>query len=63
MPDSPGSPDSSETPAAEFSSLLRTLGPGLAIAIVVGNVIGSGIFAKPGRIAAEAGQFDMIIAV
>jgi basic amino acid/polyamine antiporter, APA family len=35
----------------------------MAIAIVVGNVIGSGIFAKPGRIAAEAGRFDLIIAV
>ncbi len=33
----------------------------MAIAIVVGNVIGSGIFAKPGRIAAEAGRFDLII--
>jgi len=35
----------------------------MAIAIVVGNVIGSGIFAKPGRIAAEAGRFDLIITV
>jgi APA family basic amino acid/polyamine antiporter len=35
----------------------------MAIAIVVGNVIGSGIFAKPGRIAAEAGRFDLIMAV
>jgi basic amino acid/polyamine antiporter, APA family len=63
MPDNPGSTDSIETPAAESPSLLRALGPGMAIAIVVGNVIGSGIFAKPGRIAAEAGRFDLIIAV
>lgn len=63
MSDTSGSPDSSETPAAESPSLLRALGPGMAIAIVVGNVIGSGIFAKPGRIAAEAGRFDLIIAV
>jgi APA family basic amino acid/polyamine antiporter len=63
MSDNPGSSDSIETPAAESPSLLRALGPGMAIAIVVGNVIGSGIFAKPGRIAAEAGRFDLIIAV
>lgn len=31
------------------------------MAIVVGNVIGSGIFAKPGRIAADCGYFPMII--
>lgn len=42
--------------------LLRVLGPGMAIAIVVGNVIGSGIFAKPGRIAADAGDFRLILA-
>jgi APA family basic amino acid/polyamine antiporter len=63
MSDNPGSSDSIETLAAESPSLLRALGPGMAIAIVVGNVIGSGIFAKPGRIAAEAGRFDLIIAV
>lgn len=45
------------------ATLLRALGPGTAVAIVVGNVIGSGIFAKPGRIAAEAGRFDLIISV
>ena len=52
-----------EPSAAEAPSLLRALGPVMAIAIVVGNVIGSGIFAKPGRIAAEAGRFDLIMAV
>lgn len=41
--------------------LLRALGPGMALAIVVGNVIGSGIFLKPGAIAAETGQFSLII--
>ena len=61
-------PDRSESadPACAESqapSLRRALGPGMAIAIVVGNVIGSGIFAKPGQIAAEAGRFDLIIAV
>ncbi|MCA9168091.1 MAG: amino acid permease [Planctomycetales bacterium] len=34
-----------------------------AIAVVVGNVIGSGIFLKPGNIAAEAGSFPLIIGV
>ncbi|GAB4146327.1 MAG: amino acid permease [Planctomycetaceae bacterium] len=41
--------------------LLRVLGPGMAIALVVGNVIGSGIFAKPGGIASVAGDFRMIL--
>src|SRR5579863_3700565 len=42
-------------------SLLRALGPGMAIAIVVGNVIGSGIYVKPGGIAKDAGDFRIII--
>ena len=41
--------------------LLRALGPGVAIAIVVGNVIGAGIFAKPSRIAADCGSFPLIM--
>lgn len=40
--------------------LLRALGPGMAMALVVGNVIGSGIFFKPGGIAADAGNFPLI---
>ena len=43
--------------------LVRVLGPRIATAVVVGNVIGSGIFLKPGNIAAEAGQFGVIISV
>ena len=43
-------------------SLLRVLGPGAALAAVVGNVIGSGIFLKPGIIAAQAGDFSLILA-
>ena len=42
-------------------SLLRVLGPGMAVAIVVGNVIGSGIFATPGGIAADGRGFPLII--
>jgi basic amino acid/polyamine antiporter, APA family len=41
--------------------LLRVLGLGTAIALVVGNVIGSGIFFKPGGIAADVGDFRLII--
>ncbi len=41
--------------------LLRVLGLGIAIAMVVGNTIGSGIFLKPGKIAADAGSFPLII--
>src|SRR5262245_57332129 len=47
--------------SAEHPVLLRALGPGAALAVVVGNVIGSGIFAKPGHIAAASGEFDVII--
>jgi len=43
--------------------LIRALGPRIATAVVVGNVIGSGIFLKPGNIAAESGQFGVIIGV
>lgn len=42
--------------------LSRVLGPGTAIAVVVGYVIGSGIYLKPGNIAAEVGDFRIIIA-
>ncbi len=51
-------------PAAESSGgLVRVLGPRIATAVVVGNVIGSGIFLKPGNIAGEAGHFGIIIGV
>lgn len=39
------------------------MGPRIATAVVVGNVIGSGIFLKPGNIAAESGNFAVIISV
>lgn len=42
--------------------LRRALGPGMAIAMVVGNVIGSGIFLKPSEAATAAGSFGVIIA-
>jgi amino acid transporter len=57
LPVGPLSPNAESRPG-----LLRVLGPGIAIAIVVGNVIGSGIYAKPGKIAAIAGDFNLIMA-
>lgn len=44
-------------------NLRRSLGARIAISVVVGNVIGSGIFLKPGNIAAESGNFGLIMAV
>ena len=41
--------------------LLRVLGFPTVVAIVVGNVIGAGIYAKPGNIAAEAGSFGLVV--
>ncbi|QDU96091.1 APC family permease [Lignipirellula cremea] len=44
-------------------TLQRVLGVRIAMAVVVGNVIGSGIFLKPGNIAGECGSFPIIISV
>lgn len=44
-------------------ALKRDLGLQIAIAVVVGNVIGSGIFLKPGTIAGDGGSFGLIISV
>ncbi len=49
--------------AARPARLRRALGPIVATAVVVGNTIGSGIFLKPGNIAADGGQFGPIIAL
>ena len=46
----------------EPPGLVRALGPGMATAIVVGNVIGAGIFLKPGEAATEAGSAWLAIA-
>ncbi len=48
---------------ATTPTLKRALGLPMGLVIVVGNVIGSGIFLKPGAIAAEVGQFGLIISV
>ncbi|HET6326195.1 MAG TPA: amino acid permease [Planctomycetaceae bacterium] len=55
-------PAESTSTGARGPSLLRALGPGMAIAVVVGNVIGSGIYVKPGGIARDAGDFRVILA-
>ena len=39
----------------------RSMGPAMAISVVVGCVIGGGIFLKPGSIAAEGASFPLII--
>lgn len=44
-------------------SLLRALGPWLATAIVVGTVIGSGVFRNPQRIAAAVPDFGVVALV
>src|SRR6202035_6147567 len=55
-------PERSVPATAREPSLLRALGPGMAMAVVVGNVIGSGIYVKPGGIARDAGDFRVILA-
>jgi len=45
---------------SDRSSLVRALGPGMAMAMVVGNVIGTGIFSKPGEAAAAAGSVSIV---
>ncbi|MFQ5731287.1 MAG: APC family permease [Planctomycetaceae bacterium] len=62
MPDAaPSLPSPLPRDVESRPGLLRALGPGMAMALVVGNVIGSGIFAKPGVIAAKGGEFPLII--
>lgn len=52
-----------EEPAKSTATLPRVLGLWMAIAVVIGNTIGAGIFVKPGRIAADAGAFPLIYSV
>ncbi|HEX6985407.1 MAG TPA: amino acid permease [Planctomycetaceae bacterium] len=44
------------------TGLVRALGPGMATALVVGNVIGAGIFLKPGQAVAQAGSVPVALA-
>lgn len=61
----PSSPDDPLVwlPAARRPRLKRVLGTWTAVSLVVGSVIGSGIFAKPGTIAQQLGDCRLIFAV
>lgn len=48
---------------AEQKDVKRTLGFWVALAIVIGSVIGSGIFKKPASMAAQLGSSEWLIAV
>ncbi|MAG93082.1 MAG: amino acid transporter, partial [Planctomycetaceae bacterium] len=53
-----------ETPDSKHPArLTRRLGLGIALAVVVGNVIGSGIYLKPGTIARDGGSLGLIMFV
>ncbi|MDG2389786.1 MAG: amino acid permease [Planctomycetaceae bacterium] len=58
MTTSTDAPDSVNTYSQR--GLVRVLGPGMAMAMVVGNVIGNGIFSKPGEAAAAAGNVSLV---
>src|SRR5437660_11259225 len=53
--------DSSSTPASH--GLLRSLGLFTTVMMVVGGVIGSGIFRKPGVMAAQIGSPELLLGV
>jgi amino acid transporter len=54
----------SDRPAADpVSRLVRGLGPWMAIAVVVGTVIGSGVFKKPQAVAESVPFFSMVLLV
>jgi amino acid transporter len=50
-------------PTSERPGLLRALGPMMATAVVVGTVIGSGIFKKPQSVAANVPNFGVVALV
>ena len=50
-----------DAPEADDRQLLRILGPNVAIAMVVGNVIGAGIFMKPAEAVKAAGSFPVVM--
>ena len=52
-----------DTPVPPATTLPRTLGPWIAAAIVVGTVIGSGVFKKPQVVAERVPEFGPALAV
>ncbi|HEV3344037.1 MAG TPA: amino acid permease [Pirellulales bacterium] len=66
--DSPTNPDGAFTPAppaptSHGQTLPRVLGPFDAVTVVVGGIIGSGIFLKPSYVAQQLDSFGLIISV
>ncbi|HJT36700.1 MAG TPA: amino acid permease [Pirellulales bacterium] len=55
--------DSDQTPAARSDSLPRLLGPFDAVTVVVGGVIGSGVFLKPATVARQLDSLGLILSV
>jgi APA family basic amino acid/polyamine antiporter len=55
-------PTSTRSPASLRGHLLRILGVGFGIAVIVGDTIGTGIFRTPGQIAAHLGYSAFIVA-
>jgi APA family basic amino acid/polyamine antiporter len=53
----------SDAPARSRSHLLRILGAGFGVAVILGGTIGSGILRTPGEIAARLGSPGWIVAV
>ena len=53
----------SSTPPVRKPGLERALGPFMATAIVVGTVIGSGVFKKPATVALNVPQFGLAASV
>ncbi|MSR56835.1 MAG: amino acid permease [Planctomycetaceae bacterium] len=58
-----GDATGSATPSTEIATLPRVLGLFSAVTIVVGSIIGSGIFLKTGNVATALGSFGPIIGV
>ena len=60
--DSPA-PDLAELKPAPKAQLLRILGVGFGVAVIFGGTIGVGILRLPGTVAAQLGNFRLILAV
>jgi basic amino acid/polyamine antiporter, APA family len=61
MTASPGAPTATAAEAATDSRLPRRLGLGSALAVVMGSMIGSGIFRVPGAVAADTGTIGAMM--
>jgi basic amino acid/polyamine antiporter, APA family len=61
--DSPTTPSTPPLPPATSGTLPRVLGPFDAVTVVVGGIIGSGIFLKPSEVARDLDSFGLIISV